>query len=243
MKIIKLNATDSTNSFLKELAQTSALENYTIVTTENQVAGRGQQQNSWHSKPNKNLTMSVFIVFENLFIKHQKYLNFAVSLAIYKTLLAYNIPNLSIKWPNDILSANKKLCGILIENVIKRLKIQSSIIGIGLNVNQETFPNHLPYAISIKNCIQKEIDLDILLEEIVSKLKEKMELLHTHQFDMLEQQYMDVLYKINTPTMFKDADNVLFMGMIKNISSDGKLQVELEDSSIKEFGIKEISFV
>ena len=243
MKIIKLNATDSTNSFLKELAQTSALENYTIVTTENQVAGRGQQQNSWHSKPSKNLTMSVFIVFENLFIKHQKYLNFAVSLAIYKTLLAYNIPNLSIKWPNDILSANKKLCGILIENAIKSVKIKSSIIGIGLNVNQETFPNHLPNAISIKNCIQKEIDVSILLEEIVIKLKEKIELLTTHQFDVLQQQYLDVLYKKNIPSMFKNARNVLFMGIIKNISSDGKLQVELEDASIKEFGIKEISFV
>ncbi|MGB0879926.1 MAG: biotin--[acetyl-CoA-carboxylase] ligase [Polaribacter sp.] len=243
MKIIKLSATNSTNSFLKELTQTSVLENYTIVTTENQFAGRGQQQNSWYSEPNKNLTMSVFIAFENLFIKHQKYLNFAVSLAIYKTLLAYRIPKLSIKWPNDILSANKKLCGILIENVIKNKKIQSSIIGIGINVHQEKFPHHLSNAISIKNCIQKEIDLAILLEEIIIKLKEKIELLTAHQFDVLQQQYLDVLYKKNIPSMFKDTENVMFMGIIKNISSDGKLQVALEDSSIKEFGVKEISFV
>ena len=224
------------------MAQTSLLKNYTIVTTDNQVSGRGQQQNSWHSKPNKNLTSSVFITFDNLLIKHQKYLNFAVSLAIYETLLKYSIPNLSIKWPNDILSANKKLCGILIENVIKNIKIKYSIIGIGLNVNQEKFPNHLPNAISIKNCIQKEIDIGILLEEIIIKLKEKIEILNTHQFHILEKEYMNVLYKKNIPSMFKNADNTMFMGIIKNISFDGKLQVELEDSSIKEFGIKEIYF-
>lgn len=241
MKLIKLNAIDSTSSFLKKLAQSSAIENYTVVATENQISGRGQQQNSWHSEPNKNLTISVYVSFKNLLISNQKYLNFAVSLAIYQTLLNYRIPNLSIKWPNDILSANKKLCGILVENVIQGVKIQSSIIGIGLNVNQENFPFHLSNATSIKNTIDKEIDLTILLNEVIINLKEKIALLNSYQFNILEEEYLNVLYKKNIPTMFRDCKNVLFMGIIKNVSSEGKLQIQLEDDSIIEFGIKEVS--
>jgi BirA family biotin operon repressor/biotin-[acetyl-CoA-carboxylase] ligase len=109
LKLIKLNAIDSTSSFLKKLAQESVLKNYTIVTTENQISGRGQQQNTWYSEASKNLTISIYVSFKNLKIYDQKYLNFAISIAIYQTLSTYEISNLSIKWPNDILSANKKI--------------------------------------------------------------------------------------------------------------------------------------
>ena len=86
MKIIKLNAIDSTSSFLKELAQNSALENYTIAVTKEQTKGRGQQSNTWISEPDKNLTMSVFIKDFDLSISNQKYFNFAISLAIFDVL-------------------------------------------------------------------------------------------------------------------------------------------------------------
>ena len=104
MKIIKINATNSTNSFLKELAQNSSLDEITVVVTNNQTSGRGQMNNSWLSEPYKNLTFSLFTPLKKIKIEHQAYLNFAVSLAIYDTLLEYNVPNLYIKWPNDIMS-------------------------------------------------------------------------------------------------------------------------------------------
>jgi len=242
LKLIKLSAIDSTSSFLKRLAQESVLENYTVVTAENQFSGRGQQQETWHSKANKNLTISIYTSFKNLKIHNQKYLNYAISIAIFETLSTLKIPNLSIKWPNDILSANKKMCGILIENMIKGIKIESSIIGIGLNVNQEKFPSYLQNAISIKNCINKETDLNVLLDRLVAYLREKIELLNADQFHTLEEKYLSVLYKKNIPTMFKNSNNDLFIGIIKNVSSEGKLQIQLEDDSIKEFGIKEVSF-
>jgi len=242
LKLIKLNAIDSTSSFLKKLAQESVLKNYTIVTTENQISGRGQQQNTWYSEASKNLTISIYVSFKNLKIYDQKYLNFAISIAIYQTLSTYEISNLSIKWPNDILSANKKLCGILVENITKGMEIKSSIIGIGLNVNQEKFPVNLSNATSIKNCTKKETDLTILLNSLIDKLKEKIEFLNTKKFNLLEHSYLSVLYKKNIPTMFKDSNNNLFMGIIRNISTEGKLQIELEDETIKDFGIKEVSF-
>jgi BirA family biotin operon repressor/biotin-[acetyl-CoA-carboxylase] ligase len=241
LKIIKLNAIDSTNSFLKELAQTTTLESYTVVVTKEQKNGRGQQAQKWFSEPFKNLTTSVYISNIDLEINKQKYLNFAISLAIFDALSIHQIKNLSIKWPNDILSVNKKICGILIENTIKGSKIQSSIVGIGLNVNQEKFPDSLKNASSLKNIAQKEFDLDLLLVQIIEKIQQRIAMVSLKEYDALETAYLNVLYKKNIPTMFKDSNDVLFMGKITGISFSGNLQIELEDETLKEFRIKEVS--
>jgi len=241
LKLIKLNAIASTSSFLKELAQNSVLENFTVVTTNKQTKGRGQQANSWVSEPHKNLTTSVFINDFDLNIQHQKYLNFAISLAVFEVLLEQEIPKPSIKWPNDIMSANQKICGILIENNIRSQKIYSSIVGIGLNVNQTEFPEFLKNVTSLKKIKGINFNLDDLLLKLIEKIKEKMELLVSKKYEELENDYLKVLYKKNIPTMFKNSKDVLFMGIILGISASGNLLVELEDETIKEFGIKEIS--
>ena len=241
MKLIKLNAIDSTSSFLKELAQNPALENYTVVVTREQTKGRGQQASSWISESSKNLTMSVFINDFNLEIHHQKYLNFAISLAIFDVLSTKKIEKLSIKWPNDIMSANKKICGILVENSIRNSKIYTSIVGMGLNVNQIKFPASLEKASSLKKITNVNYNLDILLLEIVYQIKYRVKLLIAKKYSELERDYLNVLYKKNIPTMFKDYNGVLFMGMITGISSAVNLQVQLEDETTKEFRIKEIT--
>ncbi|WP_026776948.1 biotin--[acetyl-CoA-carboxylase] ligase [Polaribacter sp. Hel_I_88] len=241
MKLIKLNAIASTSSFLKEMAQNSALENFTVVTTKEQTKGRGQQSNSWISEPHKNLTISVFIKDFDLEIHQQKYLNFAISLAIFNVLLEEEIPKPSIKWPNDILSAKNKICGILIENNIRNHKIYATIVGIGLNVNQTEFPEFLKNVTSLKKIKDFNFNLDALLLRLIEKIKEKIQLLVSKKYEELENDYLKVLYKKNIPTMFKDSNDVLFMGIITGISNSGNLLVELEDETVKEFGIKEIS--
>jgi len=243
LKTIKLSATDSTNSFLKGLSQNSPLENFTTVVAENQTKGRGQQQNTWVSEPYKNLTFSVFVSFKNLKIVQKKYLNFAISLSIYNILFAQKISKPSIKWPNDILSANKKICGILIENTFSGDRIKNSYIGIGLNVNQEIFPKHLNNATSLKLENGVDYNLDLLLETILVELRKNIKLLTSNNFTLLEENYLAVLYKKNIPTMFKNSKDEIFMGIISGISEFGKLQVQLEDETIKEFGLKEIAFL
>ena len=243
MKTIKLNAIDSTNSFLKELVLNSAVENFTVVVTDQQLKGRGQQGNSWVSEPFKSLIFSVFVAFDNFDVSNNKYLNFAVSLAIFDALQEESIPGISIKWPNDILSGNQKICGVLIENSLKGSKISSSVIGIGLNVNQTSFPDSLKKVSSLKLLSNKNFQLDRLLESIVSKLKSKIEVLNAKDFKTLETKYLQFLYKKNIPTMFKNSKDVLFMGMINGVSKEGKLQIVLEDESVQEFGIKEVSFL
>jgi BirA family biotin operon repressor/biotin-[acetyl-CoA-carboxylase] ligase len=243
LKIIKLSAIDSTNSFLKELVASSAVENFTVVATDSQSKGRGQQGSSWVSESFKNLIFSVFVTFKDFSIIDKKYLNFAVSLAVFDALKEENIPAVSIKWPNDILSGNKKICGVLIENSLKGSEISSSIIGIGLNVNQTSFPLSLNKASSLKLLTARDFQLAPLLERIVLKLKAKVALLNAKEFQTLEVDYLNVLHKKNIPTMFKNSQDALFMGIICGISQEGKLQIALEDESIQEFGIKEVSFL
>ncbi len=225
------------------MAKDSALENFTVVQTENQLNGRGQQHAKWVSDPFKNLTFSVFVKFKDFNFLDKKYLNFAISLAIFEVLKEENIKNIAIKWPNDILSGKQKICGILIENNIKGTKINSSVIGIGLNVNQKLFSESLKNVSSLSNISGKIFDLDDLLKKIILQIELKIRKLEKQDFKSLETDYLNVLYKKNIPTMFKDSKDVLFMGIIRGISNDGKLKIELENESVAEFGIKEVAMV
>ncbi|WP_299056135.1 biotin--[acetyl-CoA-carboxylase] ligase [uncultured Polaribacter sp.] len=243
MKIIKLNATESTNSFLKNLSQNSDIENLTVVVSEKQTNGRGQQDQAWLSEPFKNLTFSVFNSFDTLKIEHQKHLNFAVSIAIYNVLSNKKIAKLSIKWPNDIMSANKKICGILIENTFAGSKIKKTVIGIGLNVNQTEFPKSIKNVTSLKLETNTDHNLTPLLKEILKEIQTQILKLENNRFKSLEEKYVSVLYKKDIPSMFKDSNGLLFLGIITGISKTGNLLIQLENNSIKEFGIKEVRFL
>ena len=241
MRIIKLNAIDSTNSFLKEMAQTSTLENFTVVVANAQTKGRGQMGTSWLSEANKNLLCSVFVRFDSFPISHQVLVNYAVSIAIVNVLKSYQLQKVMIKWPNDILSSNKKICGVLVENVMQKDEIKSSIIGIGLNVNQINFPTNFN-ATSILKETNVATNIDAFLKELIDELKIQISYITDASTNVLKKNYLKLLHKKNTPTMFKNSEGTLFMGKIIGVSPVGKLQIELDDDSIKEFGIKEVSF-
>lgn len=243
MRIIKINATNSTNSFLKELAQNSSLDEITVAVTNNQTSGRGQMNNSWISEPYKNLTFSLFTTLKKVKVEHQAYLNFAVSLAIYDVLLEYDVPNLYIKWPNDIMSGKKKICGILIENTFSHSRIKNTIIGIGLNVNQEKFHKNLTNASSLKIILKKSIELEALMNTIINHINLKLSCVELKNFNQIYNRYHQALYKKGIPTTFlNQKTNQLFMGIINGVSSSGNLQIQLEDNSLQEFGLKEVSF-
>ena len=242
MKLIKLNAIPSTNDFLKELSRNQELKNWTTVIANNQTKGKGQMGAVWESEIGKNLIMSVFIK-DILFENSKKFdLNVAVSLAIISVLETLNIPNLSIKWPNDIMSDTKKIGGILIENIFKWDKSIESIVGIGLNVNQIDFSG-LPKASSIGLIMKKNYDLETLLKQILKKIEANCNLILNTNFDNSRLNYHNLLFKINVPMVFKRANNLKFMGIIKSVSENGLLEIQLEDDTIQQFSIKEISML
>ena len=243
MNIIKLNAIDSTNDYLKNLLDKKPVINYTVVTANFQNKGKGQMGGFWESEAGKNLICSVYLSNSIIKLSNQFVINIIVCLAIKKSLHKFNIPQLSVKWPNDIMSGNKKICGVLIENNLKGAQITSAVIGIGLNVNQTVFPVSLDRVSSLQLLCGKGFELNYLLKKIILSLKRNIALLEAKEFKSLEVAYLDVLFKKNIPTMFKDSRDALFMGMVLGVSKDGKLQIALEDETVLEFGIKEISFL
>ncbi|GGF13661.1 biotin--[acetyl-CoA-carboxylase] ligase [Flavobacterium limi] len=241
MKLIKLDAIDSTNDFLKALSSQDELNNFTMVTAENQTKGKGQMGAKWESESGKNLIMSVLV--KDFLCDIEKVFNMSVvvSLAVLEALKSLSVPNLSIKWPNDIMSYNKKIGGILIENTIKSDGRIMSVVGLGLNVNQENF-EHLPHASSLKVICNREFDKDSLPFLIIEKMKERIEVWETNSAFFWEE-YFNSLFRKGVPMPFNNLHDKNFMGIIKGVSPVGKLQVLLEDDSVAEFEIKEIQML
>ena len=242
MYIIKLDAIDSTNAYLKRLSATTLPKDFTVVVANFQTEGRGQMGTNWQAEEGKSLTVSVFKSLPHFKIEQQFYISMAVSLAISKSLMAFNIPKLHIKWPNDILSADKKICGILIENVIKSNQLQGSIIGFGLNVNQKYFKN-LPQASSLNLLSGIVFDKDELLSEILKHLQSYFVMLETKKLLEIKFEYESLLFRKDKPSTFRIQDGNTFSGIIKGVTKKGKLKVLIEDDIIKTFDLKEVTLL
>ena len=241
MKLIKLDAIDSTNEFLKGLSNNQLVENFTVVTTESQTKGKGQMGSVWVSEPSKNLIMSVlikdFLLDSNTIFD----INIVVSVSIIQALKTLNIPELSIKWPNDIMSYNKKICGILIENSIKSNAAINSIVGLGLNVNQTNF-EHLPKASSLAAICNTTFDKEEILFKIIEKLEQNIQFWNQNKESMWTD-YIEKLFKKGIPMPFSVDNQQIFMGIIQGVSSIGKLLILLEEDTVSEFDLKEIQML
>ena len=224
MLIIKLSATPSTNSFLKQWVQQSKAHESIAVWAEHQTEGRGRMGTKWLSEANLNLTGSVYVGNTALHQNNICNLNKQVCLAIMDTLAPLKIPELRIKWPNDILSANKKIGGVLIEPIMRGKQMTGVVVGCGLNVNQEKFDTSLPFAASIKSITKQDHAIgplfELLAKNIVAAVRDE-------QVD--HERYLSMLYKINEMCAFKTIDGSSFQAKISGISSDGKLIVTHEN--------------
>ncbi len=242
MDIIKVDAIDSTNTFLRELNRQKQFEDSVCVLAKEQLAGKGQMGTIWQSEPGKNLTCSVFMKVEGIQLTDQFFVSMATSLAVCDTLNDLMITKLSIKWPNDILSDRQKICGILIENVVKNGSLTAAILGIGINVNQIQFDN-LPQAGSLKQILGKNFDVEEVLHILLSKLKNRFLQLKTTGFSELKKEYETLLFRKNKPSTFLDAEGNSFVGIIQAVNDEGKLLILLEDDIIQAFDLKEISLL
>ncbi|WP_136479941.1 biotin--[acetyl-CoA-carboxylase] ligase [Cognatitamlana onchidii] len=242
MRIIKLSATKSTNSYLRELCTQENLDDYTVVIAGEQTEGRGQMGTQWQAQSNKNLTFSVFKSYGKMEIEGQFYISMVVALSILKTLQMLSISGLKVKWPNDILSAEKKICGVLIENVIKQRHISASVVGIGLNVNQTQFEN-LPKASSLKSITGIHYNLDELAILIIKRLKVYFDKLASGQFQEIKRAYESHLFRKNKPSTFKSSAGNTFVGFITGVSDSGKLEILEENQVTKLYDLKEVSLL
>lgn len=237
--IVYVPQCNSTNDLAMKLQQQSTTSEGTIVITDDQTAGRGQRGNSWISEAKQNLTFSLILQPTFLAIKDQFFLNIIVSLAISDYLAEKTNATIAIKWPNDVLVNEKKICGILIENQLQGNVLSSSVVGVGINILQKEFS--IGTATSLTKITNQEYELSEELNPLLSFIEARYLQLRQNSFTELLSDYLISLYRINQQHAFKSNDEV-FEGTIIGVDEIGKLKVTTDDG-VRVFGLKEISYL
>ena len=238
--MLKVNQTLSTNNLLWEMLTIQTYQNGFSIIAEAQTKGKGQKGNSWFAAPGKNLTCSI-LVNPNLDTKKVFFLNIIASLSIQKTLEDYKI-YAKVKWPNDIMVKDQKIAGILIENQVQGLKIKNTVIGIGLNTNQTDFPGTRPIT-----SLQSELGKNFKIEEVFKKLYQYLDyffdILVQQNFDFLESQYLQHMYRYNTWNEFSTKQLGRFSGAIQGIDDHGRLKLKTIEGKTLNFDFQTIQFL
>ena len=240
---IKVSQTASTNTYLSRLAAT--LPGGTVIYTPSQTAGRGQKGNSWESEDGKNLTFSLLLKRPPVKARDQFYLSEAAALAVVEALSAEAGDSFTVKWPNDVYWQDKKACGMLIENSLDGSDIATSIVGIGINVNQEHFLSDAPNPVSLINITGREHDLMALLKRVCSRIEQLVESLGDADARTdLHQRYMAALYRNDGQLHpYEDAAGNRFMAMVTGIAPDGTLTLRHEDGTTHDYLFKEVRHI
>ena len=241
MKIIKLDAIDSTNSYLKKLLNKESLDDLTVVVSKHQTKGRGRNGNLWSNKPSLNLAFSIYKKFSDFEIDKKFMLNVISSISVYETLTKYNLLGLKIKWPNDIMTADKKISGILIENNIRGNRIKHSVIGIGININQREFKN-LPNATSIFIETGKLNSVETMAHELQRSLEKNFDEFKTNESEILNT-YNRLLYRKNETSNFSANDMSRFWGKIIKVGIDGKITIRVSNIQSFKYTESEIKLI
>lgn len=240
---IHLPQTTSTNSRVAEMYTRGEITTQTVLTTDFQTAGRGLEANAWHSHRQQNLLFSLLVETENTEASRQFAITQTVSLGICEVLeKALPKQPIRVKWPNDIYVGDKKICGMLISNTVCGAMITHSIIGIGLNVNQEKFPASLPNPVSIRQITAKVYSRETLLGDLLENLHARFACLGSqNSLEMLRQAYLKALYRYGTWHTYK-AGNKQFTARILDVNPFGHLVLEKPCGTKLTYALKEVVF-
>ena len=234
-----INQCDSTNAYLQRLvAETDAHEG-TVVSTSFQTNGRGQLSNVWEAEEGKNILCSILLRPTSLPIKSQFLISQAISVAIVDVLNSY-LDGFFIKWPNDIYYKEDKIAGILIENNLCSAGISTCIIGLGLNVNQQTFKSDAPNPISLYNIIGKETSVAELLGSILENFSNVYSLVYANVDTLREKYFSHLLF--NYQMRIYEDENGVFTGKIIDVENDGHLIIEDEAGAKRRYAFKEVMY-
>ena len=242
MKIIKIASVASTNQYAEKLLNEKAVNSPTCVVTQHQTAGKGQDQNTWESEADKNLTFSIICFPSFLPASQQFELNKAVALVV-SDLLKATLPqeNIFIKWPNDIYIDDKKTAGILIQTSVQNQSMKWAIIGIGINVNQDVFPEYLPNPASVIHYKKTETSLGTLLEDFLIVFEKRFHQLKMEEAKQIDEDYLKVFYKLNQHAAFMVKGERIF-ATIRGVNQYGWLQLQYDNGSVMEYDIKQVVF-
>ncbi|WP_338871155.1 biotin--[acetyl-CoA-carboxylase] ligase [Spirosoma sp. SC4-14] len=241
-QIVKyLPSCQSTNDEASTLIAEGDPTEGTLVVTDNQTAGRGQRGNVWEAKSAQNLTFSLILKPSFLSATEQFWLNMAISLGIYDTLSSLIGSDLRIKWPNDIYVGNRKLGGILIENILHGYSIAWSVAGIGLNINQTEFTYPTATSLQQEAPLPENYDLPGILSSLSEKIEARYLQLRANQRENVKVNYLQTLYRYQQEATF-ESNGETFRGSIAGVDALGRLAIAV-GGELRYFGFKEVSFV
>ena len=241
---IKYSIIDSTNNEAQRQLQNGiAPKEDFVIRADFQTDGRGQRGNTWHSPNALNLMFSYVHYPEKLEARHQFMLSQATATAIASYLTQKGVKDVAIKWPNDVYVGMKKICGMLIENAVSGHYIRYSIIGIGVNINQTTFPDNLPNPTSLTKCTGQQYDLDQEFEAIIGILRNNILGISTANSDTLMQNYKDILLGLDKTLIYRSGGKV-FKGVIRDVDKHGMITIEdTETGEAKQYAFNEVNLV
>ncbi len=249
--ITTLDSTDSTNAYLKNLILTKKsisesnilidIPEFYTVRAGFQSNGRGQKENVWHSEPNKNILLST-LLYPSFLAENQFDVNIAICLGLIDFCKKIISPEgFSIKWPNDIYYLDQKIGGILIEHTISGNSIVYSVVGIGLNINQISFPDSVPNPISALMIKNNNYNIDYCVRELLSCLISRYEMISS-EINSMKEEYKSYLFRMDTPSTFIH-DNREIIASIVDVNKYGLLCLKTSDDAQIECGFKEISYI
>lgn len=243
MRIITLEETDSTNSYMQVHA--AEMAHGDVVRARRQMAGRGQRGNSWESAPEANVTMSIFLRPMGLGVAESFPLSEAVAIGVCDTLTALLDEELrsevAVKWPNDIYVGDKKIAGILIENSLRGAMIDRSIAGIGLNINQKEFVSDAPNPVSVAQLTGRQNDVAAVAESLAVNILKALELMSADS-SSLHRRYMSLLWRGSGLHPFIEAaTGRRFEASVEGVAPSGYITLrEHLSGNLSVFAFKEI---
>ena len=240
-KYIFIDTLTSTNTHASALLKSETVPEGTIIYTDFQTSGKGQRANYWESEIGKNLLFSVILYPFNVDLSRQFIISKTISLALCD-FLEENDVDACIKWPNDIYVGDDKIAGILIESSIMKGKIENSIIGIGLNINQKVFRSSAPNPVSLSLIKGKEFDLNACLRGLALKIDNRYLQLINNELAGIDKEYIDRLYRYGELKQYRDK-NKTYTGRIVSVDSEGNLQIEDESGLLIKYSFKEVEFI
>lgn len=237
---IDLNTVDSTNNYAKRLLAKSKPFEGTAIFAHYQEKGRGQYGKTWESRKDENLIFSLILYPGFLKPDRMFLLNQAISLAIRDVIATLATANVCIKWPNDIYCGNRKIAGILIENLISGNDLKHSVVGIGVNVNQTRFSPELSNPASLKLISGKMVNIKKLFGKICIQIEQRYLQLKSAR-DNIREEYIKHLYQKDELKEYQTVREK-FSGKIKGVSTSGELLIEVNDK-IRQFNTNEILYL
>lgn len=241
-RIVRLEEAESTNLYLKQLAREEYLEEGSMVVADFQTVGRGQMGSTWFSSKGENLLFSLLIYPKDVLAKEQFIISRIASLAVKNTLDQFT-DDIRIKWPNDIYWKERKIAGILIENDIEGRCIGNSVIGVGININEQSFPSGLLNPVSLLQITGSVHDRDYILNIFQREFFLLYRDFQQGEVKAIEDEYMLDLYRVNGYYWYEDK-NGRFMAEIDDVLPSGHLVLRIMDTNEeRKYAFKEVAFV